>query len=80
MASLAQTLHELTAEGELYTKLENGRVRCHACGHRCLIPEGASGVCRVRFGYVAGAPARLLDIQTLTRWRGNGTGSPVRAA
>ncbi len=39
-------------------------VRCVACGHRCLIPEGRSGVCQVRFnrdgvlrvpaGYVAG--------------------------
>ena len=41
-----------------------GRIRCHACGHRCPIPEGALGVCKVRFneggrlrvpwGYVAG--------------------------
>ena len=40
------------------------RIRCHACGHRCPIPEGAMGVCKVRFneggrlrvpwGYVAG--------------------------
>jgi len=65
MAALAQTLQELTAEGELYTKLENGRVRCYACGHRCLIPKGAAGVCKVRFndngilrvpfGYISGA-------------------------
>ncbi len=41
-----------------------GKVRCVACGHRCLIPEGRAGVCKVRFnrggvlygprGYVAG--------------------------
>jgi pyruvate formate lyase activating enzyme len=40
------------------------RLRCHACGHRCPIPEGSMGVCKVRFneagrlrvpwGYVAG--------------------------
>jgi pyruvate formate lyase activating enzyme len=40
------------------------RIRCHACGHCCPIPEGAMGVCKVRFneggrlrvpwGYVAG--------------------------
>jgi len=40
------------------------RVRCYACGHQCPIPEGAYGVCKVRFnqggrlqvpwGYVGG--------------------------
>jgi len=40
------------------------RIRCYACGHRCPIPEGQPGVCKVRFnrggvlyvpyGYVAG--------------------------
>jgi pyruvate formate lyase activating enzyme len=40
------------------------RLRCLACGHRCAIPEGAHGVCKVRFvddgrlrvpwGYVGG--------------------------
>jgi pyruvate formate lyase activating enzyme len=64
MGSLAKNLAELTAAGELYEKLENGRVRCFACGHRCLIPPGRDGVCRVRFndagalrvpfGYAAG--------------------------
>src|SRR5262249_792792 len=42
---------------------ENGHIRCFACGHRCLIPEGRSGICKVRtnrdgelrvpWGYVA---------------------------
>ena len=47
--TLADTLAKLTKEGELYEKLPNQRVRCYACGHRCLIPEGRQGVCRVRF-------------------------------
>jgi pyruvate formate lyase activating enzyme len=61
---LAQLLARHTREGERYERLENGRVRCVACGHRCLIPPGREGICRVRFnadgvlqvpfGYVAG--------------------------
>jgi len=61
---LAQLLARHTREGELYEKLEGTRVRCVACGHRCLIPPGREGICRVRFneggvlkvpfGYVAG--------------------------
>ena len=46
---LGEMLAHRTAEGELYEKLPNGRVRCFACGHRCLIPPGFDGVCRVRF-------------------------------
>src|SRR2546429_1029624 len=43
---------------------EGDRLRCVACGHRCLIGEGMRGICKVRFvrdgqlrvpwGYVAG--------------------------
>ena len=47
--TLEQTLKQLSKEGELYEKLPDGRVRCFACGHRCLISEGRSGVCRVRY-------------------------------
>lgn len=60
-------LHPLTAPGDILIR-ENGKIRCLACGHRCLIPEGREGVCRVRyvkddvlhvpFGYVG---ATLLD-------------------
>src|SRR5712691_10412689 len=49
----AQTLKEVlktyTIEGELYDKLEGGRVRCYACGHRCVILPGLDGICRVRY-------------------------------
>ncbi len=47
--TLAEVLAENTKEGELYEKMPDGRIRCFACGHRCPIPEGKAGVCRVRF-------------------------------
>src|SRR5687768_10715810 len=64
MSSLAETLARETREGELYETLPDGRLRCYACGHCCPLPEGALGVCKVRFnqggrlmvpwGYVGG--------------------------
>ncbi|MCZ7636435.1 MAG: AmmeMemoRadiSam system radical SAM enzyme [Verrucomicrobia bacterium] len=60
---LAQALDRRTAPGRLYRQ-EDGKVRCVACGHRCLLAPGRRGVCKVRFhaegglrvpfGYVAG--------------------------
>ncbi len=47
--ALKDRLARLTREGELYERLPEGRVRCVACGHRCLIPPGREGICRVRF-------------------------------
>lgn len=35
-------------EAMLYEELPKGRVRCHLCGHRCVIAEGRLGVCSVR--------------------------------
>jgi len=49
METLGENLSRLTKEGELYEKLPDGKVRCYACGHRCLILEGHDGICRVRF-------------------------------
>jgi pyruvate formate lyase activating enzyme len=64
MATLADVLDRLAREGELYDRLPERRVRCHACGHRCVIPPGQRGICKVRWnedgrllvpaGYVAG--------------------------
>lgn len=64
MATLAELLSQQTREGELYTVLPDGRLQCDACGHCCPLPEGAIGVCKVRFndhgrlrvpwGYVGG--------------------------
>jgi pyruvate formate lyase activating enzyme len=47
--SLKELLDQATrpAAPELVVR-ENGKVRCLACGHRCLIPEGKSGICKVR--------------------------------
>src|SRR5262249_20347925 len=55
--------HTHTAAGGL-VRAEGDRLRCVACGHRCLIGEGKRGICKVRFveggrlrvpfGYVAG--------------------------
>jgi pyruvate formate lyase activating enzyme len=49
VGTLADTLNRLTVEGELYDRLDNDKVRCYACGHRCLIFEGQRGICKVRF-------------------------------
>jgi pyruvate formate lyase activating enzyme len=64
MLSLKDVLARETRDGELYDTLPDGRLRCYACGHRCPLPEGAVGVCKVRFneggrlrvpwGYVGG--------------------------
>jgi len=61
---LKQLLNDMTMPGELYERLDDGRLLCYACGHECKIKEGKEGVCRVRFnvdgelrvptGYVAG--------------------------
>jgi pyruvate formate lyase activating enzyme len=58
-------LADQTREGTLYERYDGDWTRCVACGHRCPIPNGAQGVCRVRFnrdgrlmvpwGYVSGA-------------------------
>jgi len=62
--TLAEVLDRHTAVGTLW-RAEGERVRCLACGHRCLLAAGRRGICKVRFnqagqlrvpfGYVAGA-------------------------
>ncbi len=64
MSTLAEVLARETRAGELYDTLPDGRLRCYACGHCCPLPDGAIGVCKVRFneggrlqvpwGYVGG--------------------------
>lgn len=47
--TLEQALKTFTIEGELGESLEGDRIRCYACGHRCVILPGLDGVCRVRY-------------------------------
>ncbi|MBI4481319.1 MAG: AmmeMemoRadiSam system radical SAM enzyme, partial [Acidobacteria bacterium] len=47
--SLVEIIDSHVREGELYEKLDNGKVRCYACGHRCVIFEGQRGICKVRY-------------------------------
>ncbi len=66
MTTLADVLEARTsvAAPELVEAISNERLRCYACGHECPIPDGAVGVCKVRFnrggtlyvpwGYVGG--------------------------
>lgn len=64
MVDASEILARHTREGSLYEKTGDNSVVCFACGHRCLIREGRSGVCKVRFnrsgrlqvpwGYVGG--------------------------
>src|SRR5512147_2952029 len=49
VTTLKDALSALTVPGDLYEQLPDRRVRCYACGHRCLILDGRDGVCRVRF-------------------------------
>lgn len=50
-ATVGDVLDRLTQPGELYEKLDDGAVRCYACGHRCLIRAGKRGICQVRFNH-----------------------------
>jgi pyruvate formate lyase activating enzyme len=66
MPTLKEILDQNVREAapELYERLDRGRLRCYSCGHECPIPEGQSGVCKVRYnrggtlyvpwGYVGG--------------------------
>jgi pyruvate formate lyase activating enzyme len=66
MPTLRDVVHRnvRVAAPELSQPLDRNRIRCLSCGHRCPIPEGQAGVCKVRYndggtlyapwGYVAG--------------------------
>lgn len=47
--TLKDLLKTRAVEGEIYEHLENDRVKCYACGHRCVILPGLDGICRVRY-------------------------------
>ncbi|HBB67427.1 MAG: AmmeMemoRadiSam system radical SAM enzyme [Elusimicrobia bacterium GWA2_56_46] len=62
--TLMEQLRKYSAPAELCEKMTDGRVRCLACAHKCLIPPDGSGVCKVRlneggilrvpWGYISG--------------------------
>lgn len=55
---------EMTVDGALVETMSDGKIRCLACEHHCMLSEGRQGICRVRFnqagklrvpwGYTAG--------------------------
>src|SRR6266581_2122243 len=49
--SLQDELDTMTIEGDLYEVVDadEKKIRCFACGHRCLIKDGGRGICKVRF-------------------------------
>ena len=47
--TLAEVIDAHTKVGELYERLPNNKLRCYACGHRCVIFDGHRGICKVRF-------------------------------
>lgn len=47
--TLKELLKSYTIEGEICEQLEGGRIKCYACGHRCMILPGLDGICRVRY-------------------------------
>ncbi len=51
MVTMADRLDTFTHSGELFEKLEDGALRCHACAHNCLIKPGRRGICQVRFNH-----------------------------
>ena len=66
MQTLKDVLEARTIEAapELCERIDDHRLRCYSCGHECPLPDGAAGVCKVRFnrggklyvpfGYVGG--------------------------
>jgi len=72
---LSDFLDPLTKEGELYKKLPDDAVQCHACAHYCTIKPGRRGVCQVRYnldgklyvpwGYVSGLQSDPIEKKPL---------------
>ncbi|HUO57742.1 MAG TPA: AmmeMemoRadiSam system radical SAM enzyme [bacterium] len=69
--TLEQTLSARSVKGLLYEKLSGNGVHCFACAHRCRIPEGKRGICKVRYNekgrlmvpwnYVSGRMAEAVE-------------------
>ena len=65
MKTLSEILDPLTHLAQFVEKLDDKKVRCFACAHRCMLKPGQRGICQMRFnedgelrapwGYVAAA-------------------------
>src|SRR5258707_6979925 len=51
MQTLQDKLDSMTVVGDLYEVVDadEKKIRCYACGHRCLLKDGARGICKVRY-------------------------------
>ncbi len=49
LSSREVRLRSLSVPCGLCGEPDGGRVPCHACAHRCSVPDGGHGICRVRF-------------------------------
>ncbi len=64
LKTLKELLARHTRVGELFNRMPDDWVLCYSCGHRCKIPPGRDGICKIRFnqggklyvpwGYAAG--------------------------
>ncbi|HEV8245797.1 MAG TPA: hypothetical protein VGP93_08510, partial [Polyangiaceae bacterium] len=73
--SLRDQLEQRTSVGQLYEPVAGGMLKCTACAHRCVMPEGARGSCGVRrnaggvmrvpFGYVTRKYVRPVETNTI---------------
>lgn len=64
LKTLKELLARHTCVGELFNRMPDDWVLCYSCGHRCKIPPGRDGICKIRFnqggklyvpwGYAAG--------------------------
>jgi pyruvate formate lyase activating enzyme len=73
--SLDDALRARTSEGTLVERTDDGQFRCIACAHRCVMHEGRTGSCGVRFvrdgalrvphGYVARKYIRPVETNTI---------------
>ncbi len=49
MSDYSETLKEYTKPADDLVGVEERGLRCRACGHTCLVKEGKSGICQMRY-------------------------------
>jgi pyruvate formate lyase activating enzyme len=72
---LLSKLEQRTVTGTLVRTLEDGRLKCLACAHECVLSEGKRGICGVRrhvrgklrvpWGYIARKYVRPVETNTV---------------